>query len=303
MQLLGRLVAAVSLASLAIALLAPFDPALADVPRNWQVGMQSPASPVATQIASLHNLVMIIITGITLFVAGLLGYVNWRFSAKRNPTPSQTSHNTVLEVAWTVIPVLILVIIAIPSFRLIYFQDRVENADMTIKVTGRQWYWDYTYPDDDGLNFSSRPLEAKSVKPADMKPGTRRLLDVDEPLVLPVGKNVRILTTSGDVIHSFFVPALGVQRYAIPGRLIETWVRIDKPGTYYGQCNQICGENHSNMPIAVRAVSPAEYTAWLVEAKKKYASNEMAPSSPSPSPGRTSLAQAGETAAVAAVRQ
>ena len=303
MQLLRRLVAAVSLASLAIALLALLDPALADVPRNWQVGMQSPASPVATQIANLHNLVMIIITGITLFVAGLLGYVNWRFSAKRNPTPSQTSHNTVLEVAWTVIPVLILVIIAIPSFRLIYFQDRVENADMTIKVTGRQWYWDYTYPDADGLNFSSRPLEAKSVKPADMKPGTRRLLDVDEPLVLPVGKNVRILTTSGDVIHSFFVPALGVQRYAIPGRLIETWVRIDKPGTYYGQCNQICGENHSNMPIAVRAVSPAEYTAWLVEAKKKYASNEMAPSSPSPPPGRPSLAQAGETAAVAAVRQ
>ena len=303
MQLLRRLVAAVSLASLATALLALLDPALADVPRNWQVGMQSPASPVATQIANLHNLVMIIITGITLFVAGLLGYVNWRFSAKRNPTPSQTSHNTVLEVAWTVIPVLILVIIAIPSFRLIYFQDRVENADMTIKVTGRQWYWDYTYPDADGLNFSSRPLEAKSVKPADMKPGTRRLLDVDEPLVLPVGQNVRILTTSGDVIHSFFVPALGVQRYAIPGRLIETWVRIDKPGTYYGQCNQICGENHSNMPIAVRAVSPAEYTAWLVEAKKKYASNEMAPSSPSLSPGRTSLAQAGETAAVAAVRQ
>ena len=158
-----------------------------------------------------------------------------------------------------------------------YYQDRVTNADMTVKVTGRQWYWEYTYPDADGLNFGSRPLEAKSVKPADMKPGSKRLLDVDEPLVLPVGKNVRILSTSADVIHSFYVPALGVQRYAIPGRVIETWVRIDRPGTYYGQCNQICGEDHSNMPIAVRAVSPADYTAWLAEAKKKHASNDKAP--------------------------
>ncbi len=278
MQLLRRLVAAVSLASLAVAFLALLDPALADVPRNWQMGMQTPASPVAAQIESLHNLVTVLMTAITIFVAGLLGYVIWRYSAEKNPNPSQTSHNTVLEVAWTVIPVLILVVIAIPSFRLVYFQDRTQNADMTIKVTARQWYWEYTYPDADGLNFGSRPLEAKSVKPAQMKAGSLRLLEVDEPLVLPVGKNVRILATSADVIHSFFIPALGVQRYAIPGRTIETWVRIDKPGTYYGQCNQICGEDHSNMPIAVRAVSPAEYTAWLAEAKKKYASNDTAPS-------------------------
>ena len=277
MQLLRRLVAAVSLASLAVAFLALFDPALADVPRNWQMGMQAPASPVATQIESLHNLVLVIITVITIFVAGLLAYVIWRFSAEKNPNPSQTSHHTGLDVAWTVIPVLILVLMAIPSFRLVYYQDRVTNADMTVKVTGRQWYWEYTYPDADGLNFGSRPLEAKSVKPADMKPGSKRLLDVDEPLVLPVGKNVRILSTSADVIHSFYVPALGVQRYAIPGRVIETWVRIDRPGTYYGQCNQICGEDHSNMPIAVRAVSPADYTAWLAEAKKKHASNDKAP--------------------------
>ena len=277
MQLLRRLVAAVSLASLAVAFLALFDPALADVPRNWQMGMQAPASPVATQIVSLHNLVLVIITVITIFVAGLLAYVIWRFSAEKNPNPSQTSHHTGLEVAWTVIPVLILVVMAIPSFRLVYYQDRVTNADMTVKVTGRQWYWEYTYPDADGLNFGSRPLEAKSVKPAAMKPGSLRLLEVDEPLVLPVGKNVRILSTSADVIHSFYVPALGVQRYAIPGRVIETWVRIDRPGTYYGQCNQICGEDHSNMPIAVRAVSPADYTAWLAEAKKKHASNDKAP--------------------------
>ena len=277
MQLLRRLVGPASLASTALAFLAALDPALANVPRNWQLGMQAPASPVAAQIETLHNMVMVIITVITIFVAALLAYVIWRFSAEKNLTPSQTSHHTGLEVAWTVIPVLILVVIAIPSFRLVYYQDRVANADITVKVIGRQWYWEYIYPDADGLTFGSRPLEAKSVKPADMKPGSLRLLDVDEPLVLPVGKNVRILSTSADVIHSFYVPALGVQRYAIPGRTIETWVRIDKPGTYYGQCNQICGEDHTNMPIAVRAVSEAEYTAWLAEAKKKHATNDFAP--------------------------
>jgi len=281
MPLLRRLVAAAFLASLALVFAAFLYPALADVPRNWQLGMQEPASPVASQIQSLHTMVMWIITVITIFVAGLLGYVTWRYSAERNPTPSRTSHNTALEVAWTVVPVLILVVMAVPSFRLVYYQDRAETADMTVKVTGRQWYWEYTYPDAEGLNFGSRPLESKSVKPADMKPGQRRLLDVDEPLVLPVGKNVRILTTSADVIHSFYVPALGVQRYAIPGRLIETWVRIDRPGTYHGQCNQICGEDHSNMPIAVRAVPEAEYVAWLAEAKKKFAANET-PQSPGP---------------------
>ena len=283
MQLLRRLVAAASLASLRVAFalgalaLLCVEPALADVPRNWQLGLQTPASPVAASIMSLHNLVLAIITVITLFVAALLAYVIWRYSAERNPNPSQTSHHTGLEVAWTVIPVLILVVIAIPSFRLVYYQDRTTEADMTLKVTARQWYWEYTYPDADGLNFGSRPAESKSVKPADMKGDIKRLLDVDEPLVLPVGKNIRILTTSADVIHSFYLPALGVQRYAIPGRTIETWVRIDRAGTFYGQCNQICGEDHSNMPIVVRAVPEAEYTAWLAEAKKKYASNDAAP--------------------------
>ncbi len=285
MQLFRRMVAAVSRASAALAVpaaafLALPEPAFADLPRNWQMGMQAPASPVASQIVSLHNLVMIIITVITIFVAGLLAYVIWRFSAEKNPNPSQTSHNTFLEVAWTVLPVLILVVIAIPSFRLVYYQDRTQDADMTIKVTARQWYWEYTYPDAEGLNFGSRPLESKDVKPSQMKPGALRLLDVDEPVVLPVGKNIRILTTSADVIHSFYVPSLGVQRYAIPGRTIETWVRIDRPGTYYGECNQVCGEDHSNMPIAVRAVPEAEFTAWLADAKKKFAGNEAAPIAP-----------------------
>jgi cytochrome c oxidase subunit 2 len=261
------------------------EPALADLPRNWQMGMQPAASPVQRDIHSLHHLVLVIITVITIFVGGLLAYVIWRFSADKNPNPSQTSHNTVLEVAWTVIPVLILVVIAIPSFRLVYFQDRTHEADMTLKVTGHQWYWEYTYTDAEGLNFGSRPLDAKGIR---WQQGIR-LLDVDEPLVLPVGKNIRILTTSADVIHSFFVPSLGVQRYAIPGRTIETWVRIDRPGTFYGQCNQICGEDHSNMPIAVRALPEAEFTAWLAEAKKKFAANETTPirevAAPAPAQG------------------
>jgi cytochrome c oxidase subunit II len=293
MQLLRRLVAAAFLASLASLSLAVFDPALADLPHNWQMGMQDAASPVASQIIGLHQLVLIIITIITIFVAGLLAYVIWRYSAERNPSPSQTSHNTILEVAWTVLPVLILVVIAIPSFRLIYYQDRTPNADMTVKVIGHQWYWEYNYPDADGLNFGSRPLEAKSVSPAETKPGVRRLVDVDEPVVVPVGKNIRILTTSADVIHSFFIPSLGVQRYAIPGRVIETWVRVDRAGVYFGNCNQICGEDHSNMPIAVRAVPEAEFTAWLAEAKKKYAIRDMAPP-PAPGGHPTVLAAVGQ---------
>lgn len=296
MPLLRRLLAAAFLATLGTALLGMgfADPALADVPRNWQMGMQPAASPVQQGIISLHNLVLVIITVITLFVGALLAYVIWRFSAEKNPNPSQTSHNTVLEVAWTVIPVLILVVIAIPSFRLVYFQDRTQEADMTLKVTGRQWYWEYTYTDADNLNFGSRPLDAKNVR---WQQGIR-LLDVDEPLVLPVGKNIRILTTSADVIHSFFVPALGVQRYAIPGRTIETWVRIDRPGTFYGQCNQICGEDHANMPIAVRALPEAEFTAWLAEAKKKFAANDTAPTQAAAAP-----APAPQGAVLAAVRQ
>jgi len=305
MPLLRRLVAAAFLATLGTALLAMAfaEPALADLPRNWQMGMQPAASPVQRDIHSLHHLVLVIITVITIFVGALLAYVIWRFSADKNPNPSQTSHNTVLEVAWTVIPVLILVVIAIPSFRLVYFQDRTQEADMTLKVTGHQWYWEYTYTDAEGLNFGSRPLDSKNTR---WQQGIR-LLDVDEPLVLPVGKNIRILTTSADVIHSFFVPSLGVQRYAIPGRTIETWVRIDRPGTYHGQCNQICGEDHSNMPISVRALPEAEFTAWLAEAKKKFATNETPTirEVAAPAPAQESVPQGSlhGGAVLAAVRQ
>ncbi len=247
--------------------LAP-DPASAQVPTPWQVGMQAGFSPVKRDIIALNHLLFVIIAVITAFVGLLLAWVIWRYNARRNPVPSPLSHNPVLEVAWTVIPILILVVIAIPSFRLIYYEDRTDHPDMTIKVTGHQWYWEYTYPDQKNLDFSSY------IIPDDkLKPGQLRLLSVDNDLVLPVGKNVRILTTSGDVIHSFFIPSLGVQRYAIPGRTIETWVRIDKPGLYYGECNQVCGTNHSRMPIAVRGVSEQEFQAWLVQAQKQFAEN------------------------------
>jgi cytochrome c oxidase subunit 2 len=240
--------------------------AQAQVPHPWQTGFQPPGSPVQARVEGLHTLVLWIITVITLFVGALLVWVMVRYNAQRNPTPSRTAHHTTLEVTWTVAPALVLVAIAIPSFRLVYYEDRTANADLTLKVTGHQWYWEYTYPDQGNIDFSSY-----IVKDEDLKPGQLRLLDVDNPLVLPAGKNVRILETSSDVIHSFFIPSLGVQRYAIPGREIETWVRIDKPGHYYGECNQICGTNHSFMPISVEALSPEDFEAWVKQAKTKFA--------------------------------
>jgi cytochrome c oxidase subunit 2 len=234
-------------------------------PRPWEMGMQAAAGPLKQEQIDLHNLVLVIITLITLFVAGLLGWVMWRYNAVRNPLPSRTAHHTLLEIAWTVIPVLILVIIAIPSFRLIYYEDKPRDADLTIKVTGHQWYWEYTYPDKNNIDFSSY------IIPDDqLKPGQLRLLEVDNQLVVPVGKTIRVLQTSTDVIHSWFIPSLGAQRYAIPGRTIETWFRVDKPGVFHGQCNQICGTNHSRMPIVVRGVTPEEFDAWLAEAKTKF---------------------------------
>src|SRR5580658_344952 len=264
-------------AALIAALVVPFGvglfgvipPALAQkvyAPKPWEIGMQASGGPLKTQEIDLHNLVLVIITVITLFVGGLLAWVIYRYNAKRNPIPSQLSHNTVVEVLWTVIPILILVVMAIPSFQLVYYEDRTPDADLTVKVTGHQWYWEYTYPDNRNIDFSSY------IIPDDqLKPGQLRLLAVDNDLVVPAGKNIRVLETSGDVIHSFFVPSLGVQRYAIPGRTIETWFRADKPGIFYGECNQICGTNHSRMPIVVRAVTPQEFDAWVVQAKTKFA--------------------------------
>jgi cytochrome c oxidase subunit 2 len=232
-------------------------------PRPWEMGMQRSFGPIKDRIIELHDLVLVIITLITLFVGGLLIWVMIRYNSRRNPVPTQTSHNTIIEILWTVLPVLILVVIAIPSFRLIYYQDRTPDPDMTIKVTGHQWYWEFSYPDQGNVDIESRYIHDE-----DLKPGQLRLLDVDNQVVIPVGKKIRILTNSTDVIHSFFVPALGVQRYAIPGRTIETWMEADQVGTFYGECNQICGQDHSRMPISVKAVSEADFKTWIEEAKK-----------------------------------
>jgi cytochrome c oxidase subunit 2 len=239
-------------------------------PRPWEMGMQRAYGPIKDRIIELHDLVLVIITVITLFVGGLLVWVMIRYNSRRNPVPGQTSHNTVLEISWTVVPVLILVVMAIPSFRLIYYQDRTPDPDMTIKVTGHQWYWEYTYADQG--NFA---VESRYIHDEDLKPGQLRLLDADNQLVIPVNKKIRILTTSSDVIHSFFIPAFGVQRYAIPGRTIETWMEADQIGTFYGECNQICGQDHSRMPISVKAVSEADFKTWVADAKKSASAAQL----------------------------
>lgn len=266
------------LAGLAWAGLACAGTAWAQTPHDWQLSFQPAHSPVQQGIEGLHALVIWLMAVVTIFVAALLLYVTWRYRASRNAVPSRVSHHTALEVAWTVLPVLILVIIAIPSFRLIYYEDRTTAADMTIKVVGEQWRWEYQYPDNGGITYKSN-----IIAEGDLKPGQLRNLEVGDRLVLPVHKNIRILTTSNDVIHSFFIPSLGVQRYAIPGRTIETWVNIDQPGVYYGQCNQICGNGHSVMPIAVEAMTEQGFSAWLEQAKTKYAAATPAPG-PAPIP-------------------
>ena len=238
----------------------------AAVPQPWQLNLQPPAGSIAEMATDLHNLLLVVITAISLFVLALLAYVGVRFRASQNPKASKTTHNTVIEILWTVIPVLILVGIAVPSFRLLYYTDRTADTDMVIKVSGNQWYWNYSYPDE-GITFDSYMVDE-----ADLEPGQIRLLSVDNPLVVPEGTRIKLLVTGNDVMHSFFVPSLAVQTYAFIGRINEAW--IDVPvgtQTYYGQCNQICGTNHAYMPIEIRAVSKAEYAVWLDMAKQEFA--------------------------------
>ena len=227
-----------------------------------QLGFQEAASPVMERLASFHDLLLWIISAITLFVLGLLLYVIVRFNKRANPVPSKTTHHTLLEVAWTVIPVVILVVIAIPSFQVLYYGDKTKEAEMTLKVIGHQWYWSYEYPDNGNIAFDSRIVEDK-----DLQPGQLRLLETDNRVVLPVDTNIRILVTADDVIHAFAMPALGVKKDAVPGRLNETWTRITKEGVYYGQCSEICGTGHGYMPIAIEAVSKERFAQW-VEQKK-----------------------------------
>ena len=236
-------------------------------PEPWRLTLQDAVTPVMSDIVWFHNILLWVITSITLFVLLLLILVVVKFNARSNPVPSKTTHNTLIEVAWTIIPVAILVAIAVPSFRILFDQLDLPKADLTIKATGKQWFWTYTYPDSGPLEFDSIMLQD-----SERKPDQPRLLAVNNEIVVPVNKIVRVQTTAADVIHAFAVPAFGIKIDAIPGRLNETWFKATKEGMYYGQCSELCGKDHAFMPIAVRVVSDQAYAAWLEDAKKKFAS-------------------------------
>lgn len=235
----------------------------------WQMWFQEARSPSAEVIHDLHDLLFTVEVGIVVFVLAIMAYIVARFNSKSNPVPSKTSHNTLLEIVWTVVPILILIIIAVPSLKSLYFTDKTENPEMTIKVTGNQWYWTYTYPEHDEIEFDSIMIEEE-----DLEEGQPRLLSVDNPLVLPVGTNIRILLTTNDVIHNFAMPSLMLKLDTTPGRLNETWVNINDEGTYYGMCSELCGVNHGFMPVQIEAVSKEAFAEWLVGAKEEWASND-----------------------------
>jgi cytochrome c oxidase subunit 2 len=240
-------------------------------PVPWQMGFQKSAAPTMDDITWFHDILLWIITIITLFVLALLLIVIVKFNAKANPTPSKTTHNTLIEVAWTVIPVVILVAIALPSFRILFFQLNTPPADVTIKATGKQWYWSYSYPD------SKFEFDSIMLKDNERKAEQPRLLSVDNEMVVPVNKVIRVQVIGADVIHAFAVPSFGVKIDAIPGRLNETWFKATREGVYYGQCSELCGKDHAFMPISVRVVNEQAYTAWIEDAKKKYARDDRAP--------------------------
>jgi cytochrome c oxidase subunit 2 len=258
-RIIGRTLAAASLSAAlpGLALAQGLEPGLGQ-PAPWQVGLQGAASPVMEHIQSFHTMILPIITVIALFVLALLVWVVFRFNAAANPVPSRVTHHTLLEVGWTVLPILILVVIAIPSFRLLYEEQSVPKADVTIKATGAQWYWSYEYPDNNGISF-----DANMIAEQDLKPGQPRLLAVDNEIVVPVNKIVRVQVTGADVIHSFAVPSFGIKADAVPGRLNETWFKATREGIFYGQCSELCGTKHAFMPIAVRVVSDDAFTKWV----------------------------------------
>jgi cytochrome c oxidase subunit 2 len=255
-RLLGVAVAGVALAASGTAF------AELGQPAPWAFNLQRAATPVMENIIWFHHFLLVIITLITLLVLGLLITVVVKFNARANPVPSRTTHNTLIEVIWTLVPVLILVGIAVPSFRLLFLELDVPKVDLTVKATGKQWYWTYSYPDNGKFEYDS--LLAQDKQP--------RMLGVDNEMVVPVNKVIRVQTTGADVIHSFAVPAFGIKIDAIPGRLNETWFKATKTGMYYGQCSELCGKDHAFMPIAVRVVTDQEFAAWVADAKKKFAS-------------------------------
>ena len=240
-------------------------------PSPWQFGLQQSATPVMDNIIWFHDFLLYIITAIAAFVLVLLLIVMVRFNARSHPTPSRTTHNTLLEVAWTTIPIMILLVIAVPSFKLLFFQLIPPPAELTVKATGKQWYWSYSYPDNGGFEFDSAMVKEESLKQ-----DQPRLLAADTEMVVPVNKNVHVLTTGADVIHSFAVPSFGIKIDAIPGRINETWFKATREGIYYGQCSELCGRDHAFMPINVRVVSEQAFAAWVEDAKKKYAMKDNA---------------------------
>jgi cytochrome c oxidase subunit 2 len=246
-------------------------------PAPWQLGLQHAATPVMERITSFHTGLLYVIVAISAFVLALLLIVMVRFNVRSNPTPSRTTHNTLLEVAWTLVPVLILVGIAIPSFRLLFFQLTIpamsaEAGDLTIKATGKQWFWTYSYPDHGNFEFDSL-----LIRDPNLLKGRPRLLAVDNEVVVPVNKNVRVITTGADVIHAFAIPSFGIKIDSIPGRLNETWFRATREGIYYGQCSELCGKDHAYMPIAIRVVSEGEFKTWVEGARQRFAREDVTP--------------------------
>jgi cytochrome c oxidase subunit 2 len=241
-------------------------------PSPWQMDLQDSATPVMQEIATFHNYLLWVIGLISAFVLALLLIIIVRFNARANPTPSRTTHNTPIEILWTIVPVIILAAIAVPSFRLLFVELDVPHPDLTVKATGKQWFWSYSYPDNGNFEYDSIMVATK-----DLKPGQPRLLTVDNELVVPVNKVVHVLVTGADVIHSFTVPSFGIRIDAIPGRMNETWFKATTMGMFYGQCSELCGKDHSFMPIAVHVVSESDFTAWAAQAKQKFSAENGVP--------------------------
>jgi len=241
-------------------------------PHDWQIGMQGAASPVMADIVSFHDFLLWVTAAIAGFVLVLLLIIIVRFNARANPNPSRVTHNTLIEVLWTIVPVVILATIAVPSFRLLFVQLDVPKPDLTVKVTGKQWFWSYAYPDNGNFEFDSLMIADK-----DLKPGEPRLLAVNNEMVVPVNKVVHVLVTGADVIHSFNVPAFGIRIDAIPGRINDTWFKATVEGVFYGECSELCGRDHSYMPIAVHVVSQSDFDTWAAKAKQQYSADEPTP--------------------------
>jgi cytochrome c oxidase subunit 2 len=241
-------------------------------PSPWEMDLQGAASPVMEQISEFHFFLLWVIGAISVFVLALLLIIIVRFNARANPTPSRTTHNTLLEIAWTIVPVIILAAIAVPSFRLLFVELDVPHPDLTVKATGKQWFWSYSYPDNGNFEFDSILVADK-----DLKPGQPRLLTVDNEMVVPVNKVVHVLVTGADVIHSFDVLSFGIRIDAVPGRMNETWFKATKMGLFYGQCTELCGKDHAFMPIVVHVVSENDFNAWATQAKQKFSAENGVP--------------------------